>query len=143
MPALRSARHEKFAQAVASGTCSGAEAYRQASGGRPKNADVMASRWLTNASIKQRVAELRESAAAASDITRQEVVRVLSDIVRLKPNEPITYDVKLRASAQLSKMLGWNEPEKHDVNIGSQAELQAVIAKMRGAGVPGNGQCVG
>ena len=31
---------------------------------------------------------------------------------------------KLRASAQLSKMLGRNEPEKHDVNIGSQAELQ-------------------
>jgi hypothetical protein len=46
----------------------------------------------------------------------------------------ITYDAKLGASVQLSKMLGWNEPEKHDVNICSQAELVNVIAKLRRAG---------
>jgi phage terminase small subunit len=49
-PILANSRHELFAQQIAGGTCSGAEAYRRA-GGRTKNANVIASRWLRKVSI--------------------------------------------------------------------------------------------
>ena len=57
MPALASPRHEKFAQAVASGK-SASEAYRQ-SGANGKNADVHAARLMVNDGIRKRVAELK------------------------------------------------------------------------------------
>ena len=50
MPLLKNSRHELFAQLIASGTCSAAEVYRRA-GGRTKNADVIACRWLRKVSI--------------------------------------------------------------------------------------------
>jgi hypothetical protein len=43
MAILKNPRHELFAQQIASGTCSAADAYRRA-GGRTKNADVIACR---------------------------------------------------------------------------------------------------
>ena len=58
MPLLKNSRHKLFAQLIASGTCSAAEAYRRA-GGRTKNADVIACRWLRKVSIKEGIAELK------------------------------------------------------------------------------------
>ena len=47
-----------------------------------------------------------------------------------------------RATAQLSKLCGWNESEKHEFEHGfkEQQELTEVIARMRGAGAPRNNQ---
>ena len=146
MSALRNSRHEAFAQAVAGGTCSAAEAYRRA-GGRTKNADVIASRWLRKVSIRERIAELKGRTAEKCEVTRAEVFLV--GVVRAKPSEagfenPLCETVitkagptaafpsKLGALAQLAKMCGWNEPEK--VQVGMEAELVAVIAKIRGQG---------
>jgi phage terminase small subunit len=62
MAILKNPRHELFAQQIASGTCSAADAYRRA-GGRTKNADVIACRWLRKISIEQRIGELKERCA--------------------------------------------------------------------------------
>jgi phage terminase small subunit len=86
MPVLRNSRHEAFAQQIASGTCSAAEAYRRA-GGRTKNADVIACRWLRKVSIKERIAELKGRAAEKCDMTREQTVRALSGIFQAKPSE--------------------------------------------------------
>jgi phage terminase small subunit len=58
MAILKSPRHELFAQQIASGTRSAAETYRRA-GGRTKNADVIACRWLRKVSIEERIAEAK------------------------------------------------------------------------------------
>jgi hypothetical protein len=52
---------------------------------------VNASRLMANDSVSARITELKEHTPSTCHITRQEVVRILSDIVRLNPNEPITY----------------------------------------------------
>ncbi len=69
MPILENPRHELFAQQTTSGTCSAAKAYRRA-GGRTKNADVIACRWLRKVSIKERIAELKGRTAEKCDMTR-------------------------------------------------------------------------
>ncbi|HET9523856.1 MAG TPA: terminase small subunit [Terrimicrobiaceae bacterium] len=79
MPLLKNSRHELFAQLIASGTCSAAEAYRRA-GGRTKNADVIACRWLRKVSIKEWIAELKGRAAEKCDMTREQTVRALAGI---------------------------------------------------------------
>ena len=79
MPLLKNSRHELFAQLIASGTCSAAEAYRRA-GGRTKNADVIACRWLRKVSIKEGIAELKGRAAEKCDMTREQTVRALAGI---------------------------------------------------------------
>ena len=68
MPALANPRHEKFAQAVASGK-SASEAYRQ-SGANGKNADVNAARLLVNDGIRERVAELKDAQSQKSELSR-------------------------------------------------------------------------
>ena len=75
MPLLKNSRHELFVQLIASGTCSAAEAYRQAAG-RTKNADVIACRWLRKVSIKEGIAELKGRAAEKCDMTREQTVRL-------------------------------------------------------------------
>jgi hypothetical protein len=86
MPLLKNSRHELFAQLIASGTCSAAEAYRR-SGGRTKNEDVIACRWLRKVSIKERIAELKGRAAEKCDMTREQTVRALAGIIQAKPSE--------------------------------------------------------
>ena len=76
---LKNSRHKLFAELIASGTCSAAEAYRRA-GGRTKNADVIACRWLRKVSIKEGIAELKGRAAEKCDMTREQTVRALAGI---------------------------------------------------------------
>jgi hypothetical protein len=59
MPALANPRHEKFAQAVASGK-SASEAYRQC-GANGKNGDMQAAKLVVKGSIRERIAELKEA----------------------------------------------------------------------------------
>jgi hypothetical protein len=73
MPLLKNSRHELFAQLIASGTCS-------AAGGRTKNTDVIACRWLRKVSIKEGIAELKGRAAEKCDMTREQTVRALAGI---------------------------------------------------------------
>ena len=146
MPIVRNPRHELFAQQIASGTCSAAEAYRRA-GGRTKNADVIASRWLRKVSIKERIAELKGRTAEKCEMTREQTVRALSGIIQARPSEAslenslcetvmtkvgpaAVFPSKLGAIAQITKMCGWNEPERHE--HGASNELTEILRRMRG-----------
>jgi hypothetical protein len=145
MPELSSARHELFAQGVASGL-TGSEAYRRAIG-KGKNADVHAAEFMARPGIKERIAEIRDAAAEKSELKREEVLKFLADVIRTPAGEvsksshlcqsfkdtaevhQIRMPDKLAAIAQLSKLCGWNEPEK--VEHGATDTLTEFLRKLR------------
>lgn len=77
MPALKNARHERFAQELAKGK-SQEEAYREAGYRGDRTA---ASRLSTNVNIRARVAELAERAAARTEVTVAGLTSELLDIL--------------------------------------------------------------
>jgi hypothetical protein len=86
MPTLKNPRHERFAQFVALGTMSRADAFRQA-GFKAKRADQGAYE-MVRPEIAARINALREEAAQSAGnrsiqaITRQELEELLGKVVR-------------------------------------------------------------
>jgi hypothetical protein len=78
MSALENARHERFAQELAKGK-SATEAYA-AAGYAPNQPS--ASRLLSNVMVQERVAELKERAAANVSLSREWVLEQLIDNVK-------------------------------------------------------------
>jgi phage terminase small subunit len=80
MAALKSAKHEAFARAIVEGK-SGREAYRTA-GYKADGAaaDVNASRLLRDAQVSARIAELKDQAAKATELSAQKVLDELARI---------------------------------------------------------------
>src|SRR5690554_5500186 len=79
MPALPNARHERFCQEIVKGV-SGREAYKTA-GYKPKNdnvADANASRLLSDAKVRARIAELQERAAVRAELTVLDILEELN-----------------------------------------------------------------
>ena len=81
MPALRNARHERFAQEVAKGASS-REAYATAGYTSPNIAanDASASRLLSAAKVKARVAEIKSVAAGRASITLESHLNDLAEL---------------------------------------------------------------
>jgi hypothetical protein len=150
MPALANPRHEKFAQAVASGK-SASEAYRQCgANGATGNAHAHAGRLIANDNISKRVAELKEEQSQKSELSRDQAREFLTEVIRTPAGEVIehsrlcqSYKItqesreirmpdKLRALEQLAKLCAWNEPEKH--KLGADDELMALLKELRGGG---------
>jgi hypothetical protein len=129
-----------------------AEAYRQSydcSKTKDNVIYVKASELLANGSIMVRVAELQESVKETHSITRDYIVKGLLEIIsdadytfNLGKDSKLTKDDskafyrimqqtkntdKLRALETLAKMLGLNEPEKHEHKI----EQIEIIEKKR------------
>lgn len=147
MPVLKNKKHEEFAQAVANGA-SATRAYLDCvSGGKceTRTAESNGSTLMKRTEVKQRISELRNEASDAASMSRQDMVKWLERILRAKPSEasedsdicetlmtkagPFTTLVSKQAAAEkLIKMAGWNEPEKHklevEVIIGGNAESQ-------------------
>lgn len=87
MPFLKNARHEAFAQAVASGVTA-CEAYRKIGGrGTLKNADVHSARMMVNDGIKARIAELQAASASKTVLDMTERREFLARAVRIKLHE--------------------------------------------------------
>ena len=113
MPILSNPRHEAFCQAfVTSGNASAA--YRE-SGGNGRNADVMANQLMRTNGIAERIAELKGEAVAKAELTRANMLAFLASVIRDESGEMRN---RLRAVELLAKMLGWNEPEKHEIEHG-------------------------
>jgi hypothetical protein len=119
MPTLKNPRHERFAQFIALGTMSRAEAFRQA-GFKAKRADQGAYELVRRPEIASRINTLREEATQPTGhrsiqaITRQELAELLGKIVRAgfsKPELAKPYEA-LKAAELLAKMQGYNEPDK-------------------------------
>lgn len=96
MPALKNARHERFAQAYAVKS-NAAAAWRKATG-KKANANVLGSKWLAIVGIKERVAEIKAKADALSEagtvLTILESRQFLARVVRTPLGE-ITKDSDL------------------------------------------------
>ena len=144
-------KQEKFANLyVELGNAS--EAYRKSysvKGSKPETITENASRLLADSNVLARVAELQESVKETHSITRDYIVKGLLEIIsdadytfNLGKDSKLTKDDskafyrimqqtkntdKLRALETLAKMLGLNEPEKHEHKI----EQIEIIEKKR------------
>lgn len=132
MPILQNSRHEKFAQLVASGK-SGQSAYVEA-GYAVQGAAQSSYTLLRKPDVADRIDELKQRTEAKADITRGEIIQILAAYARNDYDVGATYthDVRLKAIAQLTKMTGWDAPDK--VELGASNELTELLARLRGSG---------
>lgn len=124
---LENARHERFAQLVASGK-SATQAYAEA-GYSAKDADTAGPRLSGNVGVAARIAALKAAQADKCEFDRDELRKFLVGVLKAKPSEAdadnplcdlvmtkmgpaMVFPSKLQAAAQLAKLCGWNEPEK-------------------------------
>jgi hypothetical protein len=160
VPILNNSRHERFAQLVASGKHSDMEVFRQA-GHADESAHQNACRLRANESVAARIEELRARNAEKCQLSRDEAVQYLVEILKTPITEVTadhrlaqSYDArsgkielpnKLGAMQLLAKMCGWQAPEKHEIEHGykAQQELIEVIARLRGRGAARTNQCAG
>ena len=126
MPTLKNPRHEKFAQLVASGITAQA-AFTQAGYNAPQNAPRLRSNELVAKRIEE-LQERNERKAEMAALSRDELIGILAEIVhaaRRRLPETRTAD-GLKAAELLSKLCGYNEPERHvstNVSISVDASL--------------------
>ena len=140
MPALKNLKHEAFAQAIANGS-TGVQAYRDevAVGCTTKTAMESASRMLADAKVSARVEELQNLANDTLEKrlgwNKEKALSYLVEILetpigevdklhRLAQEFRDTEDcsqVKLPSKAdamkQIAAMCGWNDPEKHSLEV--------------------------
>ena len=113
MPSLRNPKHERFAQLVASGMTA-QNAFTQAGFKAKQNAP----RLRNNELVSKRIEELQirnERKAEMAALSRDELINILSEIVHAARNrlpEARTAD-GLKAAELLTRICGYNEPEKH------------------------------
>jgi carbonic anhydrase len=107
-------RREAFAQGVASGL-SQAEAYRRANPRslkwKPSTVHAKGSETAAEEKVSRRIAELRRQTSAAIQWTREDSLRVLSEIAQ---GEAANRD-KVAAVKELNTMGGFNEPARLDL----------------------------
>jgi terminase small subunit-like protein len=131
------------------------KAFRQA-GYSASSAQQNAHRLSENEGVKARIAELSARNAEKCQLSRDEAVQYLVEILKTPISEVTadhrlaqSYDAKsgkielpnkLGAMQLLAKMCGWNEPEKHEFEHGfkERQELVEVIARLRGRGAVRN-----
>lgn len=122
------------------------EAYRLAGYSAKGNAaESGASRLLRNAKVSQYIENLRRQAAEASEIEREEMISVVCEIIRAKPSEasaenPLcelkmskageyyAFPSKAWAIDKLCKLMGWDAPQRHEVQVD---DLRQIIARQR------------
>jgi hypothetical protein len=148
VPILKNVKHEQFAQLCATGL-SRAESYRRVAGERAgKNSDANSDDWLNARGVRERVQELQERNAERSEITREEAMRWLADLIRT-PIGSVGKDsalvqayeedsegkVKVRLADKIAglqtlcRMTGWNEPDQ--VRLSGTDTLSAYLLELR------------
>ena len=133
MPILRNVKDEKFAQLVASGMTAQA-AFTQAGYKAAQNAPRLRNDEL----VAKRIEELQERNARKAEmaaLSRDELINILSEIVhaaRKRLPEVRTAD-GLKAAELITKLCGYNEPER--VNVQSvEVKVDATLIQQLRAG---------
>lgn len=149
MPRLESERDELFCQFVALGK-SAAQAYRLA-GGESEYSNRRAADLRTKQDIQERIKELMEEVRQTFEFTREDLLNFYRETIitpvgsvdetsRLAQEVTTTCNAdgtskkvkmvgKIDAARELSKMLGWYEPEKVEVS----GTLGGLLGKLTGA----------
>ena len=151
MAVLKNSRHEKFAQAVASGL-SGSEAYRQVVGpaAAGKNADVMADQLMNQHGVRERVAELKEANSRKATLSREQTIEFLCNVIstsaaKIEVDSPLVQSAefvdgkpvrlkipdKIAAVKELTKMCGWAQPNR--IELAATDTLAEFINSIREA----------
>jgi hypothetical protein len=103
-------KQEAFCQGIARGK-SATQAYRDA-GYSERGADASASRLLGNASIRARLTAIRRESEIAAGASRAEWAMHCWERFLANTKESPKY------GEMLAKAMGWNEPERVEVNQG-------------------------
>lgn len=105
MPVLNNARHERFAQAIASGK-NGSEAYTLAGyDARGNSAEAAASRLLRDVKVARRIAELQERGAQRTEITIERITEMLLED-RIGARAAGQFGAAVSANEKLAKLHG-------------------------------------
>ena len=143
---------ERFAQLVAAGR-SQLEAFLQTHpDSSVRNGNRNSHRFAKHPKVQAHLKKLIAASDMKIAISREKAIDHLTDIIttpigELNPNHYLAQRArptrdgidlqmpdKLQALAQLSKMQGWNEPEKHELSTTS--ELTALLETLRGTSTP-------
>jgi phage terminase small subunit len=112
-------RQERFCQLVALASLPIGECAKQA-GFSDKSARTIGPRLLRNDAVASRINQLKREAEqpagtrSIQSITRQELAELLAKVIKAgfsKPEKAGPHDA-LKASELLTKLCGWNEPER-------------------------------
>lgn len=116
MPTLSNPKHELFAHYRALGQTQG-EAYRQSHGSKGNEQTCRSEGCVLESDpiISQRISELKDWNAAKLGITRESVAQMFLDLAKSAETET----ARLGATNALSKMFGFNEVEKKEIQIGA------------------------
>jgi terminase small subunit-like protein len=106
VPALKNYRHEVFAQHFVK-TNNASESYRVA-GYNGRNYDVQAHKLVVNGSIVSRIAEIRRELQAKSPKDKGFAIDELWRVAMGAERE----GDRISAIAQISRMLGWDQPTR-------------------------------
>lgn len=84
---LKNPRQERFAQIMAKGEVTAAQAYRLVTKKSGPGARSIAHKWLTKGDVQKRIDQLRAQAAEKSAFDLQQMLEYLIGIVKLKGDE--------------------------------------------------------
>ena len=155
MAELANPRHERFCQLfIALGNAS--EAYRQ-SGGKGRNADVMANQLMVTNGIKPRINELRAEIHRKNALNREEALSFLADAIRTPADDVPkkswliqsckrticdgveTVEIKMPDKTVclqiLNRMLGWDQPSR--VALSADDTLTSYLLSLRAMPIGG------
>ncbi|MDB6133755.1 MAG: terminase small subunit [Verrucomicrobiales bacterium] len=148
MPQLKSPRDEIFCQQIALGRTD-SDAYRIA-GGKAKQPNRRTTALRAKPGIEERIAELRAGTQAEFEVTREDLInfygrvlmtpvgevnedsRLAQEVSTTYAGESYTKKVKMvskiDAARELTKLMGWYEPEKVEVS----GTLQGLLGRLMG-----------
>jgi phage terminase small subunit len=110
-------KQETFCNAYVE-TGNASKAYRrafEAGAMKPETINRRAVELLNNGKITARVEALQDELKSKFDVTKE---RVLKELARIGFADTDNLNAKIKALEAISKMLGFNEPERNDVTIG-------------------------
>lgn len=117
-------KQEKFCQLVVE-YGNQTKAYREAydaSKMKDETIHEKASRMCSDTKLSARITEIRDELAKSQLETKSDILKDLLDIKNMTKHSEKEKQIALKAIEQYSRMLGFNEPEKHeikqDINIG-------------------------
>jgi len=131
MPVLRNPKHEKFAQVVASGMTAQA-AFTQAGYKAHQNSPRLRNSEI----VAKRIEELQtrnEQKVEMAALSRDELIGILAEVVHAARGRLSEARPSDGLKAAVTKMCGWNEPERINVqNV--EVKVDAALIEELGAG---------
>lgn len=111
-------KHETFCQEYMVNGFNATAAYKKVYGVPDKQAESNGSRLMGNDKIIERLDELKKETQQYYQITKEELLNDLKDI--LKSNKGVRDSVAMKAIEIINKMSGFDAPLRQDITISEQ-----------------------